>query len=91
MNESNITLHIERLVLDGVSIAFSQRPFVQAAIEAELARLLASNGLAGELQNGGALRNIAGGSIQLSSAGNPHMLGQQIAHAVYQGIGGAKQ
>ena len=91
MNESNITLHIERLILDGVPLAHGQRPLVQAAVEAELARLLAGDGLTAQLQRGGALRNIPAGNIQLSSDGNPHALGQQIAHAVYQGIGGAKK
>jgi len=87
MNDSNITLHIERLILDGVPLSYSQRPLVQAAVEAELARLLASNGLLAELRSGGTLRHVPGGNIQLSSDGNPHALGQQIAHAVYSGIG----
>ena len=87
MNDSNITLHIERLILDGVPLSHSQRPLVQAAVEAELAHLLTSDGLSAELQSGGTLRHIPGGNIELSSAGNPHALGQQIAHAVYSGIG----
>jgi hypothetical protein len=87
MNDSNITLHIERLTLDGVPLAHSQRPLVQAAVEAELARLLANDGLAAELHSGGTLRHIPGGNIQLSSNGNPYTLGQQIAQAVYSGIG----
>ena len=88
MNDSNINLHIERLILDGVPLSHGQRPLVQAAVEAELARLLTSGGLSAELQSGGALRHVPGGNIQLSSDGNPHRLGQQIAHAVYSGIGG---
>ena len=36
----NINLHIERLILDGLPIEPRQRAQVQAAVEAELARLL---------------------------------------------------
>ena len=38
----NITLYIERLVFDGLSIASGEAAFVQAAVEAELRRLLAN-------------------------------------------------
>ena len=88
MNDTNIHVHIERLVLDGLPIWHSQRPLVQAAVEVELARLLAADGLAPNLQGGGALPSVPAGSIQLTSEGNPNTLGQQIAHAVYGGIGG---
>ena len=36
----NINLHIERLILDGLPITRQQGPHVQAAVEAELTRLL---------------------------------------------------
>ena len=42
----NIHLHIERLILDGLPIERAQGPHVQAAVEAELSRLLTENGLA---------------------------------------------
>jgi len=84
----NINVSIERLILDGLSLSYSQRPLVQAAVEAELARLLATDGLVSHLQSGGALHNIRGGNIQLTQQSDPHTLGQQIAQAVYGGIGG---
>ena len=87
----NINVSIERLILDGLPLTHSQRPLVQAAVEAELAHLLSAGGLAAALQTGGALPSISGGSIQLTSDGNPHTLGQQIAHAVYGGIGGNRK
>jgi hypothetical protein len=83
----NINIHIERLILDGLPIAHNQGPLVQAAVEAELAQLLAADGLGPSLQAGGALYRIPAGSIQLASDGNPNTLGQQIARAVYGGIG----
>jgi hypothetical protein len=91
VNNMNINIHIERLILDGLPISHSQRPLVQAAVEAELARLLAADGLAPNLQAGSVLPSVPGGSIQQASDGNPKTLGQQIAQAVYGGIGGIRK
>jgi len=89
MNDMNINIHIERMILDGLPISHIQRPLLQAAVEAELARLLAADGLAPNLQADRALPYVPGGSMQLESDGNPKILGQQIAQAVYGGIGGS--
>ena len=83
----NINLHIERLVLDGVPVAQGREPVVRAAVEAELTRLLAADGLASDLAAGGALPRIQAGEIQLAGADNSEQLGRQIARAVYGGIG----
>ncbi len=83
----NINIHIERLILDGLPISHSQRPIVQAAVEAELARLLATDGLVPHLLTGGVLPCVQGGNIQLTGEGDTGQLGQQIARAVYGGIG----
>ncbi len=84
----NVNVHIERLILDGLPIASHQGPLVQTAVEAELTRLLAADGLAANLLVGGALSHLQAGGIQLTGEGNPGQLGQQIAQAVYGGIGG---
>ena len=83
----NINFHIERLILDGISASPGERPLLQAAVEAELTRLLASGGLSDTLQSGGALYNVRTAGIQLTSDGSPASLGEQIAGAVYGGIG----
>jgi hypothetical protein len=83
----NINVNIERLVLEGVSVPPSQRPLLQAAVEAELARLLTAEGLGSGLRSGGAVPRVPAGTIQLSSEGNPTQLGQQITRTVYGGIG----
>ncbi|MBZ0170217.1 hypothetical protein MELA_00261 [Candidatus Methylomirabilis lanthanidiphila] len=83
----NINLHIERLVLDGISLPPGDRPLLQAAMEAELTRLLASSGLSDELHSGGALYGVRTAGIQLANDEKPSRLGQQIAGAVYGGIG----
>jgi hypothetical protein len=43
----NIQIYIDRLILDGISVPHSQRPLLQAAVEAELGRLLAEGGIGG--------------------------------------------
>ena len=83
----NVNIHIERLVLDGVDVPYAQRPALQAAVEAELARLIAAGGVAPGLASGGAYARVPGGSIELTNGGDPTVLGGQIAQAVYGGIG----
>ena len=83
----NIKLYIERLILDGISPSPGERPFLQSAIEAELTRLLANGGLDDALQSGGALYHVRAAGIQLAHDGSPAQLGEQIARAVYGGIG----
>ena len=82
-----INVHIERLILDGLPITRSQGQFLQATVEAELARLLAANGLAPGLRISGAMRSVPAKSIHLTQGNDPGHLGQQIAQAVYGGIG----
>lgn len=82
----NINVSIERLVLDGLPIGHAQGKFIGAAVETELARLLATGGLEMDLQSGGAWPRVPVGEVQLT-ASKPTQLGQQIAQAVYGGIG----
>lgn len=86
----DIHLHIEQLILDGLPIERGQGSQVQAAIEAELARLLTQNGLAADLLAGGALPNVRASAIQLAPNSTPAQMGAQIAQSVYSGIGKAE-
>jgi hypothetical protein len=83
----NINLHIERLVLDGLNIGPGQRALVKSAVEAELSRLLTERGLSPGLQGGGAIACLRANPVQISGNTNPSGLGEQIAGAVYGGIG----
>jgi hypothetical protein len=83
----NIDVNIERLILDGVPLPPGQQPQVRAAVEAELARLLAEGGLYPELAAGGAVPSLPAGNVEMTGDGNPAQLGTQIARAVYGGIG----
>jgi hypothetical protein len=78
----NVRLHIDRLILDGVPMSAADRPRLQAAVEAELARLIEANGITPALASG-----IA---PQITLAADTTQLGTSIAHAVYSGIGGTK-
>ena len=83
----NIHLHIERLILDGVNLPLGQQHLLQAGVEMELTRLLGEGGLAAHLMAGGAQARIVSPSIRLDSGLASADLGQQIAGAVYAGIG----
>ena len=82
----NINLHIERLILDGISVESHQRPLLEASLETELGRLLAQNGIASGLQRGGAFNAIQTDSIDVGEKNEPSHLGRYIAWSVYGGI-----
>ena len=81
----SVRLHIDRLVLDGVNVRAADRPRLQAAIESELARLIASGGISPELTNGIAVPSVRAPQISLSN--DSKQLGTSIASAVYGGVG----
>jgi hypothetical protein len=81
----NINLTIDQLILDGIDLPNHQRPDLQAAVEAELSRLLAEQGVGPHLQARGAVPSLDAEVIQLTS-NDPATLGQQIAQAVYGGL-----
>ena len=82
----NINLHIERLILDGLTLEAGQRGLLQAAVEAELSRLLSERGVAPALQTGGAQPHVRADAIQLAAESNPTKLGLQIARSVHGSI-----
>jgi hypothetical protein len=82
-----IRLHIERLILDGVTLSAAERPRLQAAVEMELGRLLGERGIANGLESGVAIDAVRGGTVQLPREVSGTGLGKQVALAVYGGIG----
>jgi hypothetical protein len=85
------TVHIERLVLEGIRLPHYARPSLVAALQEELGRLLApgEGGLAPGLMAGASLRHLVTPSPAIDASAPPPDLGRQIARAVYAGIGGA--
>ena len=83
----SVRLHIDRLVLDGVNVRAADRPRLQTAIESELARLIATGGIAPELANGVAVPSVRAPQIALPQKNDATQLGTSIAGAVYGGVG----
>jgi hypothetical protein len=82
----NIHLHIGRLVLDGLPIGAHDGPLVQAALEAELARLL--TGIAPEaFGQGFAVPSLRAEAVRLDAGATPQGIGAQVARALHKGIG----
>ncbi len=83
----NIYLQIDRLVLDGLGLAYADRELLSAAVEAELARLLGEGGLSDSFSGGAAVAALPRAAIEVAAGAEPGQLGAQIAQAVYSGIG----
>lgn len=86
----NVRLHIDRLVLDGFATGAGDRPRIQRAFEAELARLIAENGLSPDLTVGGALPSLAVPQMSVARDAKPAQIGAAIASALYGGLGGRR-
>jgi hypothetical protein len=87
----NISVHIERLVLDGLPVTGHQGPLLQAAVERELTRLLTDDSSIAQFNAGGPLASINGGSFDVAERADPATLGEQIAAAVHGGLGGGHE
>jgi hypothetical protein len=77
-------VHIQRLVIDGLADP-RDRAVVEAALSAELSRLLVARGLGPELAVGAARARLDAGSVSVVP-GHPAVLGQAIAAAVHRGM-----
>jgi hypothetical protein len=80
-----VNIHIERLILDGLSIPYHHQEKFQAAVETEL-RNQFTNNLPESLMQCRALSEISAGDIQITDASDPVCLGQEIGRAVYEGV-----
>lgn len=82
-----IIINIERLALDGLALDARERAALQAALEAELGRMVAERGISPALLAGGALPSLSGAAIEHSPDTGPAALGARIARSVYGSIG----
>lgn len=80
-----IELHIEELVLHGFPP--TDRHALGDAVEHELARLLAEQGLPHWLASGGGLARVDGGKFDVAPGAQPDGIGAQVAQAVFRGLG----
>jgi hypothetical protein len=83
-----ITLHIDRLVLDGVQVEHADVARLCEALEQQLAQHLRRGGLEPNLLCPGTFTTLSGAAITARSGSVPSgALAEQIAGAVYAAIG----
>jgi hypothetical protein len=83
---TSITVHIERLVLDGPGLAQVDGELVGTAVQAELERLFAANPTAAPVESSKAAR-----SRPMIHTADPAALGGAIASAVHERAGALAQ
>lgn len=84
MMPSQLEVLIEQLVLHGV--APGDRQLIGAAVQQELTRLFAEQGVPRLLMQGGAIDRLDGGRLEVVAGAEPEGMGVQIAQAVYRGM-----
>lgn len=84
MKPYNIELHIEELVLHG--FAPGDRHAISAAIQGELTRLFAEQGIHPSLSNGYEAERVDGGAFHMQPGAKAGTIGMQVAHAIYGGL-----
>ena len=85
-----IEVHIERLVLDGLPVTAAEGPRVRAAVEGELARMLAAGSVSRELISGGAVPRVDAPGMSIGPRERPDAIGRAVARSVHAGIGGSE-
>jgi hypothetical protein len=84
MKPKNIELHIEELVLEGLE--GSDHRIIGEAVERELSRLFAEQGVPPSLENGGKIDNLDGGAFEMTPGSRAEVVGSRVARTVYGGL-----
>jgi len=79
---SSLEIHIEELVLDG--FAAGDRFRIGDALERELGRLLARQGLPASAARSASIEQLDGGAFQVAPGAGARTIGIQVAQKVYQ-------
>lgn len=80
----NIELHIEELVLHGFKSG--DRHAITEAVQQELARLFAEQGLPTSLAQSTEIAHITGNQFNVKANAKPRSIGTQVAESVYKGM-----
>jgi hypothetical protein len=84
MSRQPIQLRINKLVLpEGMA---DNPTGIGGALERELARLLADQGLPSDLEANGNITHLDGGTVEGAGGDTTEMVGTQIARAIYEGM-----
>jgi hypothetical protein len=86
-----INLHVERVILVGLSMGARDGALIQAAVEAELGRRLAHGGIPKDLQTAGKQDRLLAPALRSCSSPDAKALGGQIGAEVYAAISGFNQ
>jgi hypothetical protein len=81
-----VNLHIERLVLDGLTLDGRDAALVQAALQAELTRLFVQNEAGATSLASAAVPNVRAAPMRMSGTETPPRLGTAIAQSVYGAV-----
>jgi hypothetical protein len=84
-NEARISVHIERLVVEGVPLAAGQSGQLRTAVIGELHQLIEQRGLEPPLPSSSVPIALAP-QIEISSPARPLELGRQIARSLHQSL-----
>jgi hypothetical protein len=85
----SISIHIERLILDGLPLQPRDGELLQAAVEAELSRLFIEGGIPSDLKNGGDQARIIAPALRLTPSPDAKATGAQIGGGIYSALAGA--
>ena len=83
----NVTVHIERLVIDGLSVDHGAIAELRGAVTAELTRLLTSEPVPAGLLAGGAVPALRAPGMTAPPHGSMVAWGAQIGRAVHRSFG----
>jgi hypothetical protein len=81
---SNLELHIEELVLEG--LPGMRAADLGTAVQAELTRLLTAQGLPAAWHRGADISSLNAGTFRLPARAGAKATGQQIAQTVFGGL-----
>lgn len=84
LSPQSLEIHIEELLLHG--FAPGDRYGMGKAIERELARVLAEQGVPPSLTQGGEVARLIGGGFEVALGSRADTIGAQIAQALYEGL-----
>lgn len=84
MKPARIELHIDELVLHG--FAAGDRHAIRDAVQLELTRLFAEQGLDASRLGRGDRVDVNAGEFQVARESRPQAVGAQVAQAVHRGV-----
>lgn len=82
---SGVTLHIERLVLDGLTYSVHERGQLQQALQQELTALIKSSGL-GKITAGSMTPFLNAPAIRISGSSGATQVGTMVAGSVFNSL-----